>query len=69
MTGFGIGLVATFLVTVLLMAAVTDKKYYFLLFEFFSAAWLPTVLIIVGFFMYGRALAADSGRHHSEVRG
>lgn len=68
-TGFGIGLVATFLVTVLLMAAATDKKYYFLLFEFFSAAWLPTVLIIVGFFMYGRALAADSGRHHSDVRG
>lgn len=69
LTGLCIGLVATFLVTVLLMAVATDKKYYFLLFEFVSAAWLPAVLLIVGFVMFARALTAHSGRHHSEVRG
>jgi hypothetical protein len=42
----GVGLYAAFVVTVLLMAAGIDRKYYFLLFEFFSAAWLPTTLLI-----------------------
>lgn len=69
LTGWCIGLVATFLVTVLLMAAATDKKYYFLLFEFFSAAWLPAVLIIVSFIVFERAFVAHSRRRHSEVRG
>lgn len=58
--GLGIGLVVAFLVTVLLMATGIDKKYYFLLFEFFSAAWLPTTLLIAGLVMYARTFPAHS---------
>ncbi|HRH16171.1 MAG TPA: hypothetical protein PKV17_10300 [Aquabacterium sp.] len=60
MAGSGIGLVLAFLVTVLLMATGVDKKYYFLLFEFVSAAWLPTTLLIACFFMYARTFPSHS---------
>lgn len=52
--GLGIGLVVAFLVAALLMATGVDKKYYFLLFEFFNAAWLPTTLLIAWLVMYAR---------------
>ncbi len=58
--GLGIGLVIAFLVTVLLMATGVDKNYYFLLFEFFSAAWLPTTLLIACLVMYARIFPAHS---------
>ncbi|MBI5924611.1 MAG: hypothetical protein HY836_03360 [Aquabacterium sp.] len=65
--GLGIGLIVAFLVTVLLMATGVDKKYYFLLFEFFSAAWLPTTLLIACLFMYERTFAAHSEYPCSKV--
>ncbi len=46
LAALGIWLDAAFLVIVLFMAAGIDRKYYFLLFEFFSAAWLPTTILI-----------------------
>lgn len=60
--GLGVGLTAAFLVAVLLMAIGVDKKYYFLLFEFFGAAWLPATLLIACSFLYARTSGERSKR-------
>jgi hypothetical protein len=56
----GILLDAAFLVATLLMATGIDKKYYYLLFEFFSTAWLPTTLLIASLIMYAQTLVTRS---------